>query len=177
MTKFFFTPFLQIPSILECNRIIDNVYPYSLNFATLFASHLNSILTLFFLKSLVKLLLHDERSLILNKFYFFISFFIAINVHMARNPLQINLYLVILLPQFFYSRSCLISIVLASSNFSTFQSFQSSLTVRLGNIQQLRRDCLLNPLPQFSVYTSTSPGNHSFLAQVFPVYSISIYHK
>src|SRR6266498_4186061 len=49
---------------------------------------------------------------------------------MARNPLQIDLHLVILLPQFFYSRSCLIGIVLASSDFSTFQSFQSSLTVR-----------------------------------------------
>src|SRR6266487_379568 len=64
------------------------------------------------------------------KFCFFISFFIAINVHMARNPLQIDLHLVILLPQFFYSRSCLIGIVLASSDFSTLQSFQSSLTVR-----------------------------------------------
>src|SRR6266511_5902534 len=117
-------------STLEYNRIVGSVYPYSLNFATLFASHLSSILTLFFLKSLVKLLLHDERSLILNKFYFFISFFIAINVHMVRNPLQIDLHLVIFLPQFFYSRSCLICIVLTSSDFSTFPSFQSSLTIR-----------------------------------------------
>src|SRR6266498_4188759 len=50
----------------ECNRIVDRVYLYSWNFATLFASHLSSILALFFLKSLVKLLLHDERFLILN---------------------------------------------------------------------------------------------------------------
>src|SRR6266542_3704798 len=57
------------------------------------------------------------------------SSFIAINVHVARNPLQIDLHLVILLPQLFYSRSCLIGIVLASSDFSTFQSFEISMLV------------------------------------------------
>src|SRR6266536_807307 len=95
-------------STLEYNRIVGSVYPYSLNFATLFASHLSSILTLFF----------------------FISFFITINIHMTKNPLQIDLHLIILLPQFFYSRSCLIGIILTNSDFSTFQSFQSSLTIR-----------------------------------------------
>src|SRR6266536_4465958 len=56
-----------MPSILECNRIVDSIYPYSLNFATLFANHPNSNLALFFLKSLVKLLLHNKRSSILNQ--------------------------------------------------------------------------------------------------------------
>src|SRR6266536_237382 len=119
-----------MPSILECNRIVGSVYPCSLNFATLFASHLSSILALFFSKSLVKLLLHDGWSSILTQVLFFISSFITINVHVARNPLQIDLHLIILLPQFFYSRSYLIGIVLVNSDFSTFQSFQSSLTVR-----------------------------------------------
>src|SRR6266498_431719 len=54
-------------SILECNQIISNIYPYSLNFITLFASHLSSILALFFSKSLMKLLLHDKRSSILTQ--------------------------------------------------------------------------------------------------------------
>src|SRR6266498_3701938 len=103
-----------MPSILECNRIVGSVYPYSLNFVILFASHLSSILALFFSKSLVKLLLHDGWSSILTQVLFFISSFIAINVHVARNPLQIDLHLVILLPQFFYSRSCLTGIVLAT---------------------------------------------------------------
>src|SRR6266498_4891988 len=74
-------------SILECNRIVGSVYPYSLNFTTLFASHLSSILTLFFLKSLVKLLFHDGRSSILTQVLLFISSFIAINVHVARDLL------------------------------------------------------------------------------------------
>src|SRR6266536_1902059 len=117
-------------SILECNRIINSIYPYSLNFTTLFTSHLSSILALFFSKSLMELLLHDERSSILNQVLLFISFFIAINVHMARNPLQIDLHLVILLLQVFYSHSYLISIVLTNSDFSIFQSFQSSLIIR-----------------------------------------------
>src|SRR6266498_4068567 len=55
----------------ECNRIIGSIYSYSLNFATLFVSHLSSILALFFLKSLVKLLLHDERSSILTQVLLF----------------------------------------------------------------------------------------------------------
>src|SRR6266511_288094 len=64
-----------MPSILECNRIINSVYPYSLNFTTLFASHLSSILALFFSKSLVKLLLHDKRSSILTQVLLFRQLF------------------------------------------------------------------------------------------------------
>src|SRR6266536_4299644 len=52
------------------------------------------------------------------------------NNHITRNSLQINLHLIILLSQFFYSYSYLIGVVLASSDFSIFKSFQSSLTVR-----------------------------------------------
>src|SRR6266511_2845718 len=62
-------------SILEFNRIVSSIYPYSLNFVTLFASHLSSILVLFFFKSLVKLLLRDERSLILNQVLLFYPLF------------------------------------------------------------------------------------------------------
>src|SRR6266498_4344639 len=64
-----------MPSILECNRIVGCVYPYSLNFATLFASHLSSILALFFSKSLVKLLLHDGQSSILTQVLLFHQLF------------------------------------------------------------------------------------------------------
>ncbi len=64
-----------MPSILECNRIVGSVYPYFLNFTTLFTSHLSSILALFFLKSLVKLLLHNKRSLILNQVLLFHQLF------------------------------------------------------------------------------------------------------
>src|SRR6266536_3545277 len=74
-------------SILKYNRIISSIYPYSLNFTTLFTSHLSNILTLFFLKSLVKLLFHDGRSSILTQVLLFISSFIAINVHVARDLL------------------------------------------------------------------------------------------
>src|SRR6266511_6090028 len=64
-----------MPSILECNRIVGSIYPYSLNFATLFTSHLSGILALFFSKSLVKLLLHDKRSSILNQVLLFHQLF------------------------------------------------------------------------------------------------------
>src|SRR6266536_6037339 len=64
-----------MPSILECNRIVGSVYPYSLNFAILFTSHLSSILALFFSKSLVKLLLHDGRSSILTQVLLFHQLF------------------------------------------------------------------------------------------------------
>src|SRR6266511_5060596 len=64
-----------MPSTLEYSRIISSIYPYSLNFATLFTSHLSSILTLFFLKSSVKLLLRDERSSILNQVLLFHQLF------------------------------------------------------------------------------------------------------
>src|SRR6266498_3978014 len=119
-----------MPSILECNRIINNIYPYSLNFTTLFTSHLSSILALFFSKNLVKLLLHDKRSSILTQILLFHQLFHYHKYSYSQEPLQIDLHQVILLPQFFYSRSCLIGIVLTSSDFSTFQSFQSSLTIR-----------------------------------------------
>src|SRR6266511_6226048 len=62
-------------SILECNRIVGSVYFYSLNFTTLFTSHLSSILALFFLKNLVKLLLHNERSSILIQILLFHQLF------------------------------------------------------------------------------------------------------
>ena len=75
MTIFFLTPFLWVLSILECNRIVDSVYLYSWNFATLFISHLSSILALFFLKSLLKLLLHNERFSILNQVLLFYQLF------------------------------------------------------------------------------------------------------
>jgi len=38
--------------ILECNRIVGSIYPYSLNFVIFFVSYLSSILTLFFFKKL-----------------------------------------------------------------------------------------------------------------------------
>ncbi len=60
---------------MEYNRIIDSVYPYFLNFTTLFASHLSSILAFFFLKSLMKLLLRDERFSILNQILLFHQLF------------------------------------------------------------------------------------------------------
>ncbi len=62
-------------STLECNRIVGSVYPYSLNFTTLFTSHLSSILTFFFPKNLVKLLLYDGRSSILTQVLLFHQFF------------------------------------------------------------------------------------------------------
>ncbi len=62
-------------SILKCNRIVGSIYPYFLNFATLFASHLSSIFTLFFSKSLVKLLLHNGRSSILTQILLFHQLF------------------------------------------------------------------------------------------------------
>src|SRR6266536_1545619 len=64
-----------MPSTLEYSRIIGSVYPCSLNFTTLFASHLSSILALFFSKSLVKLLLRDERSSILTQVLLFHQLF------------------------------------------------------------------------------------------------------
>src|SRR6266536_6620055 len=64
-----------MPSILECNRIVGSVYPYSLNFATLFANHLSSIVALFFSKSLVKLLLHDGRFSTLTQVLLFYQLF------------------------------------------------------------------------------------------------------
>src|SRR6266536_1967053 len=68
------------------------------------------------------------------KFCFFISFFIAINVHMARNPLQIDLHLVILLPQFFYSRSCLIGIVFLKSHKFVRNKYDHELYYKSGEI-------------------------------------------
>src|SRR6266536_2685583 len=68
------------------------------------------------------------------KFCFFISFFIAINVHMARNPLQIDLHLVILLPQFFYSRSCLIGIVFLKSHKFVRNKYDHGLYYKSGEI-------------------------------------------
>src|SRR6266498_2563537 len=76
-----------MPSILECNRIINSVYPYSLNFATLFASHLSSIFALFFLKSSVKLLLHNERSSILNQVLLFHQLFHCHKCSYGQKPI------------------------------------------------------------------------------------------
>src|SRR6266536_3458104 len=81
-----------MPSILECDRIVGSVYPYSLNFATLFASHLSSILALFFLKSLVKLLLHDERSSILNQVLLFHQLFHCHKCSYGQGSLPLLLY-------------------------------------------------------------------------------------
>src|SRR6266511_2777813 len=78
-------------SILECNRIIGSVYPYSLNFTTLFTSYLSSILTLFFLKNLVKLLLYDGRSSILTQILFFHQLFHCHKCSYSQKPI-INLF-------------------------------------------------------------------------------------
>src|SRR6266498_1142392 len=61
--------------ILGCNRIVDSVYFYFLNLIFLYASPLSSILSLFLLESLVKLLLRDERFSILNQFLLFHQLF------------------------------------------------------------------------------------------------------
>src|SRR6266498_5397862 len=80
-----------MPSTLECSRIVGSVYPYSLNFATLFASHLSSILALFFLKSSVKLLLRDERFSILNQILLFHQLFHYYKRSYGQKPI-INLF-------------------------------------------------------------------------------------
>src|SRR6266536_1518224 len=91
-----------MPSILECNRIVGSVYPYSLNFATLFASHLSSILALFFSKSLVKLLLHDGRSSILTQVLLFHQLFHCqkslTNLHVLNFNIIFATYLLIYSP-------------------------------------------------------------------------------
>src|SRR6266536_584810 len=76
-----------MPSILECNRIVDSVYPYSLNFTILFTSHLSSILTLFFLKSLVKLLFYDRRSSILTQILLFHQLFHCHKCSCGQEPI------------------------------------------------------------------------------------------
>src|SRR6266498_3364955 len=53
---------------------------------------------------------------------------------MARNPLQIDLHLVILLPQFFYSRSCLIGIVFLKSHKFVRNKYDHRLYYKPGEI-------------------------------------------
>ncbi|SRR6266498_2785587 len=53
---------------------------------------------------------------------------------MARNPLQIDLHLVILLPQFFYSRSCLIGIVFLKSHKFVRNKYDHELYYKSGEI-------------------------------------------
>src|SRR6266536_5308145 len=74
-------------SILECNRIISSVYPYSLNFAIFFVNHLSSILTLFFLKSLVKLLFYDGRSSTLTQVLLFHQLFHCHKCSCGQEPI------------------------------------------------------------------------------------------
>src|SRR6266498_5141005 len=76
-----------MPSILEYNQIISSVYPYSLNFTILFANHLNSILTLFFSKNLVKLLLHNGRSSILTQILLFHQLFHCHKCSYGQKPI------------------------------------------------------------------------------------------
>ena len=59
-------------SVIELLVIFTLIF---LNFAILFASHLSSILSLFFSKNLVKLLLHDKRFSILNQVLLFHQLF------------------------------------------------------------------------------------------------------
>src|SRR6266498_4335802 len=73
--------------ILVCSRIISNIYHYFLNFVIFFTSHLSSILTLFFLKSLVKLLFYDRRSSILTQILLFHQLFHCHKCSCGQEPI------------------------------------------------------------------------------------------
>ncbi len=83
----FLALFLQMFSILECNRIAGSAFFYFLNFVILFISYLSSILSLFFSKSLVKLLLYNKRFLILSQLLLFHRFFNCHRCSYGQEPI------------------------------------------------------------------------------------------